>query len=60
MEAHGVNSLSGREYLIREGKVATCDQCPFFRSCWNSEEYEKLLSACAAGKKVVDKENKDV
>ena len=58
MAAQGVENVSGKEYLIRAGKIAPCSQCPFFRSCWNEQEYDKKSSA--TGKKVVDNEYKDV
>jgi hypothetical protein len=43
MAARGVENESGKEYLIRTNNAALCEQCPFFRSCWNSEEYDRKI-----------------
>ncbi len=45
MRKNGVTRTSGKRYLIETGRIARCGDCPFFRSCWDSEEYEKALRA---------------
>ena len=39
MAKHGVNSVSGKGYLIDAGRIFRCKPCAFFRSCWDVEEY---------------------
>lgn len=43
MTKNGVTGTPGKRYLIEARRIERCRDCPFFRSCWNSEEYEKLL-----------------
>ncbi len=43
MTKNGVTRVSGKQYLIEAGRIERCRDCPFFRSCWDSEEYEKLV-----------------
>jgi len=39
MEEDCVTAASGKQYLIESGKTHKCEECDFFRSCWNTEEY---------------------
>ena len=39
----GAKGVSGREFMRETRRIAECEGCPFFRSCWNSEEYERSL-----------------
>ncbi len=43
MAKHGVTDRSGKRYLIETGRIERCRECSFFRSCWDSEEYEALV-----------------
>jgi hypothetical protein len=43
MAAEKVKGTPGKEYLISSGGIDACRQCPFFRSCWNSEEYDRKV-----------------
>ena len=62
MTEHGVNGISGKEYLLEAHKIGECETCPFLRSCWNSEEYDRRMrGAPPEGSKIaVDNEHKDV
>jgi hypothetical protein len=42
MTEENVAGMSGKQYLIKRGKTGNCKDCPFFRSCWNSEDYDRL------------------
>ncbi len=41
MRSRNVSSDSGKKYLIEQGRVDLCGNCPFLRSCWAMEEYKK-------------------
>jgi hypothetical protein len=43
MTENNVTGFSGKEYLLKEHETARCRDCPFFRSCWKAEEYERLM-----------------
>jgi hypothetical protein len=43
MTRRHVKNESGKEYLARTGELFLCTDCAFFRSCWNSEEYERKV-----------------
>jgi hypothetical protein len=43
MTSRNINSDSGKRYLIEQGRVDLCGDCPFLRSCWTMEEYKKQL-----------------
>ncbi len=62
MTEHGVNGVSGKEYLIEAHQIRECETCPFFRSCWNSEEYEGRVREASPGdsKIVIDNGCEDV
>lgn len=42
MMEHGAAGGSGKTYLTECGKLHLCKECPFFRSCWNPEDYKRL------------------
>ena len=42
MMEHNITGISGKRYLIENGKTDLCKGCPFFRSCWKMEEYNRL------------------
>jgi hypothetical protein len=44
MLKNSVTGWSGKKYLIDLNKVYRCKDCPFFRSCWSSEEYDRALN----------------
>ena len=37
-----IKGMEGRQYLIESKKTDRCKDCAFFRSCWNTEEFERL------------------
>jgi hypothetical protein len=39
----GIAGMPGKDYLMQRNEVKKCLDCPFFRSCWNSEEYDRLV-----------------
>jgi hypothetical protein len=41
MEKDGVSGLPGKEYLIAQRKQGRCSHCPYFRSCWTTEEHAR-------------------
>jgi len=43
MAEQGIRGQSGKEYAVRARMIGECETCPFFRSCWNSEEYDRAL-----------------
>jgi hypothetical protein len=47
MEKECVSGASGKQYLIDAGKAGECRGCPFFRSCWNEEEYNRVTGGGA-------------
>lgn len=49
MALHHVKNESGKEYLTRTGNLSLCIDCPFFRSCWNSEEYDRKVGETGDG-----------
>ena len=42
MTEENVTGVSGKQYLVEQNKTVKCLDCPFFRLCWNSEEYDRL------------------
>ncbi len=40
---------AGKEYLVERGMIDECLSCPFFRSCWNGDDYDRAMEH--AGKK---------
>jgi len=44
MERDGINNISGKQYLTDRNEIEECQTCPFLRSCWNIEEYERRAS----------------
>ncbi len=42
MMAQGITDRSGKDYLLQNQQTALCKECPFFRSCWRSGEYDRL------------------
>jgi len=40
MAEQGVKGASGKDFMIRTGNIDECRGCPFFRSCWNQEDYD--------------------
>ncbi len=42
MTEGGIRGISGKQYLMEQKKTAECATCPFFRSCWNPEEYSRI------------------
>ena len=42
MAEHGVSGRSGKQYLTECEGLHLCKDCPFFRSCWNPEDYNRL------------------
>lgn len=42
MEEEGIRDKSGRQYLIELNETGRCRGCPFFRSCWTEEEYDRV------------------
>ena len=45
MAERGVKGASGREFMIGAHRINECEACPFLRSCWNSEEYDRSVRA---------------
>lgn len=43
MAEQKVKGASGRDFMVRMDKIDECKGCPFFRSCWNSEEYDRSV-----------------
>jgi hypothetical protein len=44
MTKDNVKGRAGKEYLIHSAKISRCKDCPFFRSCWTMEEYDRASS----------------
>jgi hypothetical protein len=44
MEEHGVTGRSGKKYLVEEKRIYKCRKCPFLRSCWDTEEYDRVAA----------------
>lgn len=42
MEENDVANMSGKQYFIDGKKTGECKACPFFRTCWKIEEYNRL------------------
>lgn len=42
MEEDKVTGKSGRQYLVERDQTDKCRDCPFLRSCWTEEEYDRL------------------
>jgi len=42
MSKKQIKGMEGRQYLIESKKTDKCKDCPFLRSCWNTEEFERL------------------
>ncbi|HOV89564.1 MAG TPA: hypothetical protein PKW07_02510 [Syntrophorhabdaceae bacterium] len=42
MEKDRVTGINGKQYLMKIKKIYRCEHCPFFRSCWNIEDYRKI------------------
>ena len=38
-----ITDMSGKQYFIEKNKIAACRDCSFFRSCWNMQEYNRLI-----------------
>lgn len=45
MAEDGTTDQSGRQYLIERKQTDNCRDCPFLRSCWTEEEYDKAIKA---------------
>ncbi len=43
MREKSIVNRSGKDYLTETKKILSCQACPFFRSCWSGEEYDRLL-----------------
>jgi hypothetical protein len=43
MAKSGSTGASGKRHLIETGKLERCLDCAFFRSCWDGEEYQRLV-----------------
>lgn len=43
MEKDGITGITGKEYFLKIKKINRCLDCPFFRSCWDTEEYKRLI-----------------
>jgi len=41
MAKNGVKGVGGKHYFIEQKKTHNCPDCPFFRSCWNEEEFDR-------------------
>jgi len=52
MNRNKIKGRAGKQYLVDHIATDLCAECPFFRSCWSTEEYDL--------KKSVDKENGSV
>jgi hypothetical protein len=50
MKEH-VADMTGKQYLIDRNRTDLCGECPFFRSCWNGEEYDRLAKCGTGGSK---------
>lgn len=44
MMENNVADMAGKQYMVQQKKVDNCRSCPFFRSCWRMEEYNRLLN----------------
>lgn len=42
MEENDVANMSGKQYFMDGKKTGECKDCPFFRTCWKIEEYNRL------------------
>lgn len=45
MTEQQVTGKSGKRYLMERNSVDRCAACPFFRSCWNMDEYHRLITS---------------
>lgn len=45
MTEQRVTGKSGKRYLVERNGIDRCEACPFFRSCWNMDEYRRLTAA---------------
>lgn len=43
MMKDSVLGWSGKDYLMKTKKAHRCKECPFFRSCWSMEEYDRVM-----------------
>lgn len=43
MAEKNVTGLSGKQYFLQCRQTVKCRDCPFFRSCWKAEEYDRLV-----------------
>jgi hypothetical protein len=40
---------TGKEYLVERGMIDECLSCPFFRSCWNGDDYDRAAEHARKG-----------
>jgi hypothetical protein len=45
MMKNTIIGVSGKKYLTDLKRIYRCKSCPFFRSCWTMEEYDRALDA---------------